>query len=140
MTWIFGYVGKQLIFMHLDWIRRDTPYVSVLSPNAWKEGPEKLRVRTLFSQTINYSTQLVPNLSRSKGNQKMKFGHIIEYNMRNIFLEKSYTKCGGKTNSRAISKKSKLDLSLNQHYEHLCSLILLYVKVKDYQNILKLKC
>ena len=27
----------------------------------------------------------------------MKFGHLIEYNMRNIILEKSYTKCVGET-------------------------------------------
>ena len=27
----------------------------------------------------------------------MKFGQFTEYNMRNIFLEKSYTKCGGET-------------------------------------------
>ena len=27
----------------------------------------------------------------------MKFGQLIEYNSRNIFLEKSYTKCGGET-------------------------------------------
>ena len=25
----------------------------------------------------------------------MKFGQLIEYNMKNIFLEKSYIKCGG---------------------------------------------
>ena len=25
----------------------------------------------------------------------MKFGQLIEYNMVNIFLKKSYTKCGG---------------------------------------------
>ena len=25
----------------------------------------------------------------------MKFGQLIEYNMRNIFPEKLYTKCGG---------------------------------------------
>ena len=105
-----------------------------------KTRTRKLRVRTLFSQTNNYSTQLVLNLSRSKSNQRIKFGQIKEYNMRNVFLEKTYTKCGGKTNSRAFSKKSKLSLYLNQHYEHLCSLILLYVKVEDYQNILKLKC
>ena len=34
------------------------------------------------------------NISRSKGNQRMKFCQLIEYNMRNI-LEKSHTKCGG---------------------------------------------
>ena len=27
----------------------------------------------------------------------MKFGELIEYNMRNIFVEKSYTKFGGET-------------------------------------------
>ena len=29
------------IFLHLDWIRRDTPYLSVFSPNAGKCGPEQ---------------------------------------------------------------------------------------------------
>ena len=27
----------------------------------------------------------------------MKFGQLIEFNMRNIFVEKPYTKCGGET-------------------------------------------
>ena len=27
----------------------------------------------------------------------MKFGQLIEYNMRNIFVKKSYTKCAGET-------------------------------------------
>ena len=31
----------------------------------------------------------LPNISRSKGNQTMKFGQVIEYNKRNIFLQKS---------------------------------------------------
>ena len=38
---------------------------------------------------------ILPDISRSKRNQKMKFGQLMEYNMGNIFLEKSYTKCGG---------------------------------------------
>ena len=36
-------------------------------------------------------------MSRSKDNQEMKFGQLIECNMRNIFLEKSYTKYRGET-------------------------------------------
>ena len=52
--------------------------------------------------------------SRSKGNQTMKFGQLIEYNMRNIFLEKSYTKCDGKTSPRPFSRKLKLGISLDQ--------------------------
>ena len=32
---------------------------------------------------------ILPDKSRSKGNQTMKFGQFIEYIMRNIFHEKS---------------------------------------------------
>ena len=34
----------------------------------------------------------------------MKFGRLIEYNMKNIFLEKS---CGGEASSRAFYKNKK---------------------------------
>ena len=65
------------------------------------------------SQTI--AIHILPNISRSKGNQTMRFGQLIEYNMRNIFAEKSYTKCGGETIPRLFSKKSKLSVSLDQY-------------------------
>ena len=44
----------------------------------------------------------------------MKFAQLIEYNMRNILVEKSYTKCAGETTPRPLSKKSKLSLSLDR--------------------------
>ena len=44
----------------------------------------------------------------------MKFGQLIECNMRNIFLEKSFTKCGGETSPRPLSEKLKLSISLDQ--------------------------
>ena len=37
-------------------------------------------------QTIAINT--LPNISKSKGNQTMKFGQLIEYSKRNIFLQK----------------------------------------------------
>ena len=40
----------------------------------------------------------------------MTFDQLIEYKMRNVFLEKSYTKSGGDTIPRPISKKSKLNI------------------------------
>ena len=43
----------------------------------------------------------------------MKFGQLIEYNMRNIFAEKSYTKYAGEIIPRPLSKKSKLSISLD---------------------------
>ena len=54
------------------------------------------------------------NISRSKDNQTMKFGQLIEYNMRNIFVEKSYSKYGGETIPKPFSKKSKLSIFLEQ--------------------------
>ena len=38
---------------------------------------------------------ILPNILRSKSNRTMTLGQLIAYNIRNIFLEKSYTKCGG---------------------------------------------
>ena len=44
----------------------------------------------------------------------MKFGQLIECNMRNIYLEKSYAKCGRETILSAFSKKSRLSIFLDQ--------------------------
>ena len=43
---------------------------------------------------------ILPNFLRSKRNQIMKFGHLIECDMRNVFLKKSYTKGGGEASPR----------------------------------------
>ena len=45
----------------------------------------------------------------------MKFSQLIEYNIRNIFLQKLYTKCGGEATPRLFYKKSKLSISIDQH-------------------------
>ena len=44
----------------------------------------------------------------------MKLGQLIECNLRNLSLEKSYTKCGGETCPRSFSEKLKLSISLDQ--------------------------
>ena len=41
-------------------------------------------------QTI--AIHILPNISQSKENQTLKFGQFIEYNKRNIFLQKLYQK------------------------------------------------
>ena len=73
---------------------------------------------------------LLINISRSKGNQAMKFGQLIEYNLINIFLEESYTKCGGETIPRSFFKKSKLSISLDQYYKTLYILFSLFDKLR----------
>ena len=54
---------------------------------------------------------MLPNISRSKNNQTMKYDQLIECNMRNIFFEKLYTKRG---EIRPFFKKSKLNISLDE--------------------------
>ena len=83
---------------------------------------------------------MLPYISRSKDSKTMKFGQLIEHNMINIFIKKSNTKSSEKSSPSLFFKKSKLSISLGQHSEILYNLILLYVPVEDYQDILKLRC
>ena len=63
-------------------------------------------------QTI--TIRILANISKSKGNQAMKFCELKECNMKNIFLKKTYTRCGRETIPRSFSKKSTLSISLDQ--------------------------
>ena len=49
------------------------------------------------SQTT--TIHILPNISRSKDNQTIKFSHVIEYDMRNIFRQISFRKRGRETSS-----------------------------------------
>ena len=51
-------------------------------------------------QTI--AIHILPNISQSKGNQTMKFGQLIEYNKRNIFLQKLCRKWWKKASPRPV--------------------------------------
>ena len=35
-----------------------------------------------------FTIHILPNISRSKENQAIKFGQLMKYNVRNIFLQK----------------------------------------------------
>ena len=45
---------------------------------------------------------ILPNILRSKGNHAMKFGQLIEYYIRYIFLQKPCRKCSMETSSKPI--------------------------------------
>ena len=47
---------------------------------------------------------ILHNISRSRENQTVQFGQFKEYNMSNIFLEKSYRKSGGEASPRPFIK------------------------------------
>ena len=44
----------------------------------------------------------------------MKIDQLIEYTMRNIFVEKSYAKYAGEIIPKPLSKKTKLSISHDQ--------------------------
>ena len=46
---------------------------------------------------------ILTNISKNKDNQLVKFDQLIEYNMRNLLLEKSNTKCGGENNATLLA-------------------------------------
>ena len=50
---------------------------------------KKVISNLMTSQAQQIVIHILPDILGSKGNQTMKFGQLIECNMRNIFLEKS---------------------------------------------------
>ena len=70
------------------------------------------------------------NISRSKGNQKINFSQLIEHNMTNIFLDKSYIKCDEESIPRPFSKNSKLSISLDLYPKVLLGLFLLFAELR----------
>ena len=50
----------------------------------------------------------------------MKFGQLIEFNIRNIFLEKSHKTCSWKASPKPLHQQNQK--SLHQHSEILYSL------------------
>ena len=70
----------------------------------------------------------------------MKFCQLIECNMRNIFVEKPCTKCGGEASPRPLSEKLKLSISLDQYPKVLIQFVFIVWQVEGYHNISKLSC
>ena len=69
----------------------------------------------------------------------MKSGQLIEKNMRNIFLEKSYKNVVQKLLPDPFLQNQKYSC-LSVKFNILYTLILWYALVEDYQNMLKLSC
>ena len=88
--------------------------------------------------TNNCNTYIDQYLKKYR-HSAVKFGQLIEHNMRDTFLGKSYTNYGGDTILRPFSKKSESSISLDQQFKVLSSLFIVR-QVEGYQNILKLSC
>ena len=91
-AWKVSVLGVFLVrtFPHLEWIWRDTPYLSIFSPNVEKYGPEKLRIRTLFTQCLavpcNYYLSLVQRMKHPEDFPWFRV-FIFRYSVKNENLE-----------------------------------------------------
>ena len=78
------------IFPHLDWIRRFMEYLSVSSPSWGKYGPEKLWIRTRFTQwdltvlCCDYQTSL--DVSQSSSGRLILFILLFFWIIMGCFL------------------------------------------------------
>ena len=50
--------------------------------------------------------QILSNIVSSKDNQTIKFGQLIDCNMRNSFLKKSCKNCGGDNSPRPFNDRN----------------------------------
>ena len=66
-----------------------------------------LKISKFLSNWLTITIQVLPNISRNKGNQAITFGQFIKYSKRTIFLQKSCRKSGKETSSRLFLKKQK---------------------------------
>ena len=83
---------------------------------------------------------ILHNIWRSKGNQTMKYGQLIEFNKRNIFRKKLYSRCGERLFSDPFLKiKNWAYLWINSLKFYTVCLFIVF-QVEDYRNILKLSC
>ena len=86
----------------------------------------------------SYTVNTLRNISRIKGNKTITFGQLIVYCMRNMFLAKSFTQCGGEASPRLFSKNSKFSIFLDQQSEILYTLLLFMSKLRSTENHLLL--
>ena len=87
LSWLFGHVQKRF------------DYKNLVNFKIYDEQTDE--------QTI--AIYILTNISRSKDNKTTKPGQLMEYNMKHIFLEKSYVKFGRETIPRPFSKKIKME-------------------------------
>ena len=79
---------------------------------------EFLERSRIFCEFDRRSHHLLPNVSKSNGNQSVKFGQLIKYSLRNIF-QKSCRQWGRETSSRPLCFLKKAFYKVKAIGQHL---------------------
>ena len=122
--------GIHFFFVLTFWSFRKTPWLERYKFNfkIYDVQPEK--------QTSE--THILANISRSKDIQKIKFGQLLEYNMRNNIT--LYIKSGGGTVPRPFLKSQNLACLWISSLNIYTVFVFIVCQVVDYWNILALSC
>ena len=96
-AWKMSVLGVFMVrnFLYLVWIRRDTEYLSVISPDAGKYGPEKLRIQALFTHCLEHVITSSKNfLPKNEPEQCLSIMHscVTEHNKKKIISSSNVTK------------------------------------------------
>ena len=70
----------------------------------------------------------------------MKFEQLVKYNMKNIFLQKSYTKCGEETIFPDPFLKTKIEYISASIVQTCIQFLFNIYQLEGYQKILELSC
>ena len=85
-----------------------------------------------------YDASILPNILRKKDNQAMKFDHLKEYNMTNIFFEKSYAKYQKLVSDTFVKNQNWAYLWINSL--KCFTVFLLYVRVEVHKTKVLTTC
>ena len=88
----------------------------------------------MVNKQLHYSYKLT-NISGSKGNQTMKFGQLIEYNLKNIIHKIRRRNC-----SQTFLQKLKFDHISRSIVESFIQFVFIVCQVEGYRSISKLSC
>ena len=88
------FIPSPKLFLFSRHLRFSPDFFAIVGKRFDKKGKVNFKIYDVTTWLKNnYNTQYtIPNISLSKSNQAMKLGQLIEYNNKNIFLQKLHRK------------------------------------------------
>ena len=84
--------------------------------------------------------QILPNISKIKSNQTIKFGQLIEYNMKNLFFKKIIQKMWWRNYSHILFQKIRIEHPWINSLKFYTVFFFIVWQIDGCRNILKVSC
>ena len=90
-------------FSHVEkWLVKNAKDFSHVEKWLVKKAKVNFKIYGVTDRQQIITIHTLSKISISKGNRAMKFGQLIEKNVRNLFLQNSYRKLGREASSRPL--------------------------------------